>query len=51
MTAPVAAGAFAGWTCTHWKAPPSHGARPKREFSRSSVLVGSPLPPLIEPTR
>ena len=32
MTAPVASGGseFAGWACTHWKAPPCHGARRNR---------------------
>jgi hypothetical protein len=34
MTAPVASG-WSGWPggiCTHWKAPPSHGARKERAF-------------------
>ena len=25
------AGAVAGWDCTHWKAPPFHGAHPKQK--------------------
>ena len=34
MTAPVASGwsVSPGGTCTHWKAPPSHGARKYRSF-------------------
>ena len=35
MTAPVASGwsDLAGWACTHWKAPPSHGARKEPSFA------------------
>src|SRR5580700_7642669 len=34
MTAPVASGwsVSPGGACTHWKAPPCHGARKKRPF-------------------
>src|SRR5271170_3382157 len=35
MTAPVASGrsVWPGGTRTHWKAPPCHGAHPKRPFA------------------
>ena len=35
MTAPVASGwsVWPGGACTHWKAPPSHGARKQRSFA------------------
>jgi len=34
MTAPIASGwsGLPGGPCTHWKAPPSHGARQQRTF-------------------
>ena len=36
MTAPIASGwsESPGGACTHWKAPPFHGARRKRSFAR-----------------
>jgi hypothetical protein len=35
VTAPVASGSerLPGGACTHWKAPPFHGAHPKRSFA------------------
>jgi hypothetical protein len=39
MTAPVASG-WSGWpggACTHWKAPPCHGAHVKRSFRASAM--------------
>src|SRR5215472_7282752 len=35
MTAPIASGGSEspGGTCTHWKAPPYHGAHPLRSFA------------------
>src|SRR6266446_1755657 len=33
-------GRLPGGTCTHWKAPPCHGAHPKRSFSGSSCTIG-----------
>ncbi|HMJ41085.1 MAG TPA: hypothetical protein VK522_02225, partial [Pseudolabrys sp.] len=37
MTAPIASGwsGLPGGACTHWKAPPLHGARHKRTFTTS----------------
>jgi hypothetical protein len=39
MTAPVASGwsVRRGGTCTHWKAPPSHGARKQRSFRGRAI--------------
>src|SRR5215469_10143324 len=36
MTAPIASGGSEspGGPCTHWKAPPCHGAHPLRSFDR-----------------
>src|ERR1700738_2537805 len=49
MTAPIASGwsESPGGPCTHWKAPPFHGARRFRSFPRSSVqcLVPKPVIP------
>ena len=42
MAAPVASAAGAIWpggACTHWKAPPSHGAHVKRTFQIATVDV------------
>src|SRR5262250_1019757 len=45
MTAPIASGGSEspGGPCTHWKAPPCHGAHPKRSFGRVGV-IGGPCP-------
>ena len=45
MTAPIASGGSEspGGACTHWKAPPCHGAHPKRSFGRVGV-IGGPCP-------
>src|SRR5215467_4442668 len=42
--APVASGwsGLPGGTCTHWKAPPCHGAHPKRAFFRCVHITTSP---------
>ena len=48
MPAPVASGwsVSPGGTCTHWKAPPCHGAHPLRTFGRSvSGFVREPRGP------
>src|ERR1700720_808122 len=39
MTAPIASGwsESPGGACTHWKAPPCHGAPPKRPFARPEM--------------
>src|SRR4029077_18684921 len=39
MTAPIASGwrESPGGPCTHWKAPPCHGAPPKRQLAVSSI--------------
>src|SRR5437868_3607562 len=59
MPTPVASGwsESPGGTCTHWKAPPCHGAHPKRPFTRwialrpgtnlVKVLVGTECPDWI----
>ena len=31
-----------GGTCTHWKAPPYHGARRKHQFDPTSATAGNP---------
>src|ERR1700724_3826180 len=38
MTAPIASGGSEspGGTCTHWKAPPCHGAHPFQTFGRAN---------------
>src|SRR5262245_36865853 len=43
MTAPIASGwsESPGGTCTHWKAPPCHGARPQPPFSVTLDAAGS----------
>jgi hypothetical protein len=33
-----------GGTCTHWKAPPLHGARQKRSFAYSPMISNAILP-------
>src|SRR5580693_7778468 len=45
MTAPVASGwsVWPGAACTHWKAPPLHGAHVKRTLSRTIERRGSTL--------
>ena len=58
VAAPVASGwsSLPGGICTHWKAPPCHGAHPKQtsqtESCRKPVsrwsAVGAPKPPLSE---
>src|SRR5262249_24967146 len=32
-----------GGACTHWKAPPSHGAHPRPTFDRHPPISGRPL--------
>src|SRR5215472_8470639 len=41
MTAPIASGwsESPGGTCTHWKAPPCHGATPKETFGAGGRLL------------
>src|SRR5204863_8802445 len=41
MTAPIASGwsESPGGTCTHWKAPPCHGAPPKPSLETAASLV------------
>jgi hypothetical protein len=42
IAAPVASGwsVSPGGACTHWKAPPSHGARQKRSFALLVLRTG-----------
>ena len=47
MTAPIASGwsGSPGGACTHWKAPPLHGARHKRSLGVcGDRLIGLPIP-------
>src|SRR5262249_39304295 len=41
MTAPIASGwsGLPGGACTHWKAPPLHGARQKKTFGSFDWLI------------
>src|SRR4051794_7021156 len=43
MTAPIASGwsESPGGPCTHWKAPPCHGAPPLRPFVRGPAYAAS----------
>jgi len=45
MTAPIASGwsESPGGACTHWKAPPCHGAHPKRPFI-TALIVPAAVP-------
>src|ERR1700746_690098 len=47
MTAPIASGwsESPGGTCTHWKAPPCHGAPPKSSFRAPSRHDAAALRP------
>ena len=58
MPAPIASGwsESPGGACTHWKAPPCHGAHPKRPFSRprwwmvGGLRSGHPCRVAVSPT-
>src|ERR1700748_1703156 len=43
MTAPIASGwsESPGGACTHWKAPPCHGAHPKQSFVATNAASGN----------
>src|SRR5438270_11931473 len=47
MPAPVASGwsESPGGTCTHWKAPPCHGAPPKVSLRQDDAIFGGPRHP------
>src|SRR5262249_46846988 len=54
MTAPIASGwsESPGGACTHWKAPPCHGAHPQRHIAlgagdKAATGVGQTAPPGI----
>src|SRR5689334_6849842 len=49
MTAPIASGwsESPGGACTHWKAPPCHGAPPQHPFDRGGE-TGDPWPLLTQ---
>src|SRR5215467_1598469 len=46
MTAPIASGwsESPGGACTHWKAPPCHGAHPLRTFGPADEIETPPTP-------
>src|ERR1700746_443909 len=53
MTAPIASGGSEspGGACTHWKAPPCHGARGKRTFSAMAHLTRRAQAQITAPVR
>src|SRR5262249_12163130 len=53
MTAPIASGGSEspGGACTHWKAPPCHGARGKETFVKARVNGEVAPQPIVRRTR